>query len=174
MDRSHVVRFLPEVISRTIWPGGPLEALCEAMVTLLDPVDRRLSQLERYFDSYWTPDAMLPYLATWVDLGWLVAREGMNGEEIPPDRLRQLIGMAAFFANRRGTAEGLETMLRVATGVAGIRVLDSTADPSITQPFHLVVQLPKAAQSSQQLVELIVRFEKPAHLTHEIVPVNQG
>jgi phage tail-like protein len=139
------------------------------MVTLLDPVDRRLSHLDHYFDPFRAPTTMLPYLATWVDLGWLAMRESAEGEGIPADRLRRLIAMAPFFAKRRGTAEGLETMLKVATGVTDLRVLDSAIDPTVTRPFHLVVRLPKDEKTSRRLVELIVRFEKPAHLTHETV-----
>lgn len=173
MEQSHVLRFLPDIIRRTIEPRSPLEALIEAIVSLLNPVDMRLSHLDRYFDPFQTPTSMLPYLATWVDLGWLAVREVGQGEGIPPERFRRLIAMAPFFAKRRGTTAGLETMLRVAIGVSSIRVLDSMGDLRITRPFHLVVQLPRAAASSRPLVELIVRYEKPAHLTHELALVNE-
>ena len=173
MDTSHVLRFLPDVIRRTIQPHGPLEALCDAMVSMLDPVDRRLSQLDRYFDPFRAPTIMLPYLATWVDLGWLAMREGAEGEGIPAERLRRLIAMAPLFAKRRGTTAGLEAMLHVATGVPAIRVLDSMGTPAARRPFHLVVTLPRAAEPSRRLVELIVRYEKPAHLTHEIALVDE-
>ena len=173
MEQSHVLRFLPDIVRRTMSPRGPLEALIEAMVSLLNPVDLRLIHLDRYFDPFQTPTSMLPYLATWVDMGWLPLREGSEGEGVTPERFRRLIAMAPFFAKRRGTTAGLETMLRVALGVASIRVLDSMGDPRITRPFHLVVQLPRAAVASRPLVELIVRFEKPAHLTHEIVLVDE-
>jgi phage tail-like protein len=173
MDQSHVVRFLPDIIRRTLSSRSPLEALVEAMVWTLDPVDLRLSGLDRYFDPFRAPTAMLPYLATWVDLGWLAVRDSAEGEGIPPDRFRRLIAMAPFFAKRRGTRDGLETMLRVATGVPTIRVVDSAGDASVTAPFHLVVQLPQSAASHRRLAELIVRYEKPAHLTHEIALVDQ-
>ena len=172
MDQGHVLRFLPDVIRRTIWPRSPLEALCEAMVAMLDPVDRRLAQLERYFDPFGAPTAMLPYLATWVDLGWLVVQERADGDGIPPDRLRRLIAMAPFFAKRRGTPAGLEIMLQVATGVPAIKVRDATGAPAVTRPFHLVVQVPRTEASSRRLVELIVRYEKPVHLTHEVALVD--
>lgn len=173
MEQSHVLRFLPDIIRRTIYPSSPLEALIEAMVSLLNPVDLRLIHLDRYFDPFQTPTSMLPYLATWVDLGWLGVREAGEGEGVSPERFRRLIAMAPFFAKHRGTTAGLETMLRVALGVSSIRVLDSMGDPRVTRPFHLVVQLPRSAASSTPLVELIVRFEKPAHLTHEIALVDE-
>jgi phage tail-like protein len=173
MDQSHVVRFLPDIIRRTISAGSPIEALVDAMVWTLDPVDLRLSGLDRYFDPFRAPTTMLPYLATWVDLGWLAVRDSAEGNGIPPDRFRRLIAMAPFFAKRRGTTDGLETMLRVATGVPTIRVLDSPGDTSVKAPFHLLVQLPRSAASSRRLVELIVRYEKPAHLTHEIALLDE-
>jgi phage tail-like protein len=143
------------------------------MVSLMDPVDLRLTHLDRYFDPFQAPTSMLPYLATWVDLGWLAMREADDAEAIPPERFRRLIAMAPFFAKRRGTAAGLETMLWVATGVPSVQVLDSMGDPRVTRPFHLVVHLPRGAASSRPLVELIVRYEKPAHLTHEIALVDE-
>lgn len=172
MDQSQVLRFLPDVFRRTVIPGGPLEALTEAMVAMLDPVDRRLSVLEWYFDPYRTPSAMLPYLASWVDMGWLAIPDSAEGGGVPPERLRRLIAMSPFFAKHRGTTLGLETILRVATGVPAIRVLDSMGDPPV-RPFHLVVQLPKAASFSRPLVELIVRFEKPAYLTHDVTLLDE-
>ncbi len=171
MEQSHVLRFLPEIFRRTMSPRSPLEAFIEAMVSLLNPVDLRLIHLHHYFDPFQAPTSMLPYLATWVDMGWLTLREGGEGEGVTPERFRRLIGMAPFFAKHRGTKAGLETMLRVALGVSSIRVLDSIGDPRVTRSFHLVVQLPKSAAASRPLVELIVRYEKPAHLTHEIALV---
>jgi phage tail-like protein len=173
MDQGHVLRFLPDIIGRTLSPGSPFNALAEAMVSLLDPVDQRLTHLDHYFNPFQAPTAMLPYLATWVDLGWLALREGSGSDGVPPERFRRLLAMAPFFAKRRGTAVGLETMLRVATGLPTIRVLDSLRDPRVTEPFHLLVELPAPAVSARPLVELIVRYEKPAHLTHEIALVDE-
>lgn len=168
MDQRDVLRFLPEVFRGTIWPKSPLEGVIESMVTLLDPVDRRMSALDQYFDPFRAPTAMLPYLASWVDLGWLAVLERADGDGIPPDRLRRLIALAPFFAKHRGTAIGLETMLRTATGHQGITVADGVTDPSIRRPFHLVVRIPAEARSQSRLVERIVRSEKPIHLTHAV------
>lgn len=173
MNQSHVLRFLPDIIGRTVADHSPIDGLSQAMVTLLDPVDQRLLGLDRYFDPFRAPTSVLPYLATWVDLGWL-AGSGQTGEGLPPERLRRLLALAPWFAKRRGTAEALETMLRVATDAGSVRVADATRDPTITRPFHLVVELPAAALPERRLVELIVRFEKPIHLTHEIVFVDHS
>ena len=173
MDQADVLRFLPDVMRRTIATARPLEALCEAMVSMLDPVDRRLTNLHHYFDPFRAPASMLPYLATWVDLGWLPLRHPDDSEGIPVDRFRRLIALAPVFARRRGTAAGLETMLRVATGNDTIQVEDSTSDSLVTRPYHLVVRLPARESSNRRLVELIVQYEKPAHLSHEIALIGE-
>jgi phage tail-like protein len=168
VDRRQVVRFLPDIIGRTMTEGSPLHALAEAMVALLDPVDRRLLRLDHYFDPFRAPSAMLPYLATWVDLDWLGDVGPAGGEGIPPERLRRLIAVAHRLARRRGTPVALETVLRVATGVESVRVKEASRDATVTKPFHLVIELPRSAQTQRRLVEAIVRAEKPIHLTHEL------
>jgi len=77
-----LVRLLPEILGRTYGTGGgtPLAAMFETMATLLDPADRRLKDLDAWFDPYRAPDGMLPYLAAWVDLGWLPTRAETQGE----------------------------------------------------------------------------------------------
>ena len=71
---------------------------------------------------------------------------------------------APRLAASRGTGAGLRRMLEVALDETAIAVRDG--DPAL--PFHVVVELPKSAQAQRRLAELIVRFEKPAHLTHEV------
>ncbi len=163
MERDQVLRFLPDVIRRTVVPGTPALGLTDAMVSLLDPVDRRLLVLDAYFDPFRAPTALLPFLAGWVDLGWLPLRERADGDGLPLERLRRLVALAPLFAKRRGTATGLETLLRVALDAPAIRVVDRP-----DRPFHLVVELPSVASADRRLAELIVRVEKPIHLTHEI------
>jgi phage tail-like protein len=168
VNQADVLRFLPDVIRRTSEPGSPLDGIVAAMAHLLDPVDARMNQLDRYFDPFRTPTSMLPYLATWVGLGWLPVREHREGEGIAPERLRRLIALAPTIAQRRGTARSLEAMLSAALGLEDVEVADATSDPSIQKPFHIVVRLPVVAQADRRLIELIVRFEKPAHVTHEL------
>ena len=164
MQARDVARLFPEIIGRTQAAGTPLWALVTTMAALLDPADQRLKRLDAWFDPYGAPDAMVPYLAAWVDLGWLPVRAEAGGEGLSVERMRALLAEAPRLAASRGTTAGLRRILEVALGETGIGVKDG--DPAL--PFHVVVELPKSAEAQRRLAELIVRFEKPAHLTHEV------
>jgi phage tail-like protein len=165
MQAAELLRLFPEIIGRTHAAGTPLAAVLETMATLLDPVDRRLKQLDAYFDPYRAHDEMVPYLAAWVDLGWLPIRAEVSGEGLSTERLRALVAEAPHLAAMRGTLTGLQRFLALALDAPDIRVTD--ADPA--QPFHVRIELPKTAESQRRLADLIVRYEKPVHLTHEVV-----
>ena len=163
MRGPEVARLLPEILARTHGAGTPLAAVFETMVSLLDPADRRLKQLDAWFDPYRAPDAMVPYLAAWVDLGWLPVRAETGGEGLTTERLRALVATAPQLAATRGTAAGLQRFLAIALDQPAVRVVEASG-----RPFHVVVELPKSAEAERRLADLIVRFEKPAHLTHEV------
>lgn len=164
MRGYEVARLLPEIVGRTYGAGTPLGAVFEAMVTLLDPADRRLKQLDAWFDPYRAPDAMVPYLAAWVDLAWLPVRAESGGEGLTTERLRALIAHAPGLAATRGTGAGLQRFLAIALDHPDVHVADADSG----HPFHIVVELPKAVEAERRLADLIVRFEKPIHLTHEV------
>lgn len=164
MQAAELLRLFPEVIQRTHGERTPLAAVLSTMVQLLDPADRRLKQLDAYFDPYRAPDAMIPYLAAWVDLGWLPVRSEAGGEGLSIERLRALIAEAPTLAAKRGTQAGLQHVLALALDTPEIQVRDT--DPE--RPFHVVVELPAGAEAQRRLAELIVRYEKPVHLTHEV------
>jgi phage tail-like protein len=164
MRGRDIVRLLPEILGRSHADGTPLGALTEAMAELLTPADRRVTGLDAYFDPYRAPDSMVPYLAAWVDLGWLPVRAEEGGEGLSVDRLRALVSEAPYLAATRGTGAGLRRFLEVALEESDIGVIDD--DPA--RPFHVRVALPKRAEPQLRLAELIVRFEKPVHLTHDV------
>lgn len=169
METREIARLLPEIIRGTATDRSPLAGLIAAMAGLLDPVDRRLGILERYFDPFRAPTAMLPYLAHWVDLGWIPVAEGGGGEGVAADDLRALIAMAPALARGRGTKTGLEQALRAVTKIATIRVREAD---SRERPFHLYVEIPRSRADAIRLVETVVRAERPAHLTHETMLVD--
>lgn len=164
MQQGDVHRLLPDVLRRTAAKGTPLAALTEAMASLLEPADRRLIALDAWFDPYRAPDAMVPYLAAWMDLGWLPVRTEESGEGLSVEQLRALIAAAPRLSATRGTAAGLRRFLELALGEEDMNVVDN--DPA--RPFHLRVEIPEQVASKRRLADLIVQFEKPAHLTHEV------
>ncbi|HXE83910.1 MAG TPA: phage tail protein [Gemmatimonadales bacterium] len=164
MRGAEVARLLPEIMGRTNGNHTPLAAVLETMVSLLDPADRRLKQLDAWFDPYRAPDGMVPYLAAWVDLAWLPVRAEVGGEGLTTERLRALIAHAPRLAATRGTAAGLQHFLAIALDQPSIKVRDT----DVGRPFHVVVELPAVAAADRRLADLIIRFEKPVHLTHEV------
>ena len=164
MQVAELRRLFPEIIGRTYGANTPLAAMLETMITLLDPADRRLKHLDAYFDPYRAPDGMVPYLAAWVDLGWLPVRTEATGEGLSTERLRAVVAEAPHLAAMRGTRAGLQRFLALALNAPDIRVTDT--DPAY--PFHVVIELPRAVEAERRLAELIVRYEKPVHLTHEL------
>jgi phage tail-like protein len=164
MQAAELLRLFPEVIQRTHGDNTLLAGVLQTMASLLDPADRRLKQLDAYFDPYRAPDTMIPYLAAWVDLGWLPVRGETGGEGLTIERLRALIAEAPRLAAQRGTQAGLQRFLAIALGAPEVQVRDTEPE----HPFHVVVELPAGAEIQRRLAELIVRYEKPVHLTHEV------
>lgn len=175
MKWSEIEGLLPAVFQCAVLPGSPLRAILQAMEALHAPDEEVLEAFPSLFDPYATPDELVPTLAAWVDLSWLLAGSagGLGGEDTPPlasglGRLRELVAAAAYLSRWRGTARGLARFLDTATGVVGFEVDDSVVEGGRIRPFHIRVRAPARAREYQALVEQIVNMEKPAYVTHEI------
>jgi phage tail-like protein len=165
---SPLVATLPEVFRVAIDSSPPLAALVAAADGMQSPVTAILDTLDRIVDPARTPEQLIAYLSSWVDLDWLtvpdaqiVSRPALAGGSAP---LRDLILESADLAARRGTPAGLVRFLELATGVRGYRVED------VPGQFHVLVHLPAAAVPQEATVERIVQALKPAHVTAEVVP----
>lgn len=168
MKREAIQRLLPGVYQAAVTPGSPLAALLDAMEQLQAPDERVIDRIHEHFDPYLAPAELVPFLASWVDLDWLLdaaaTDEAHRGFSAGLGRLRNLIAVAPELSARRGTAEGLRRFLETATGAGGFAVDDSNTDP----PFHVTVSVPAAAAGLRPLIERIVHVERPAHVTYEI------
>jgi phage tail-like protein len=179
MKRAAIERLLPEVYRRTVRPGGPLAALLEVMETLHGPSEAALEDVADVFSPYRTPDAFVPVLASWLDLERLfdVPTDG----EVPAaslkrpistglGRLRELVASASHLSQWRGTSRGLLRFLEIATGVEGFAVEERVPGPDgRPRPFHVRVRVPRAAALHRPLIERIIRHEKPAYVTYELL-----
>jgi phage tail-like protein len=160
MKREEIRRLLPAVFQSVSADETPLGALLGLMEALHAPTEERLAMLDEILDPARTPEAFVPVLARWVDLDPELA--------IGTGRLRSLVAFGAELAQRRGTARGLVAFLEAATGATGFQVEDAVADAlGEVKPFHLRVTAPKALQAHQELIETIVRREKPAYVSVE-------
>ncbi|MBK8978606.1 MAG: hypothetical protein IPM29_22140 [Planctomycetes bacterium] len=169
MNRETIHALLPEVMRRADATGSPLRALLEVMAGALGPVDRRLRTVDALFDPRRAPAPFVGMLAHWLDLDDLLAgvedreRRAIRTLASGHGRLRELIAVAAELARQRGTRQGLEGFLTIATGVPGIAVTE-LAD----RPFRLRVDAPAEAHQHRALIERIVAREKPACVQCEI------
>jgi phage tail-like protein len=76
--------------------------------SILGPIEGMIDNLANYFDPRLAPAALLPWLASWVDIEL--------DENWPLDRRRQLVAWAARLHRWRGTRRGLREYLRLYTG----------------------------------------------------------
>jgi phage tail-like protein len=160
MRREEIRRLLPAVFQAASGDDTPLGALLGLMEELHASTERRLTTLDEILDPARTPEACVPFLARWVDLDPELA--------MGTERLRVLVALGAELSRWRGTARGLVSFLEAATGMTGFEVDDAVKDAGgEVKPFHLRVTAPKALQVHQEVLEAIVRREKPAYVSVE-------
>ncbi|AIZ45119.1 hypothetical protein QR90_08390 [Deinococcus radiopugnans] len=170
MKRAELERLLPEVLQRAAQADQPLGAALDVMAELITPLETALAQVDAVFDPHRTPDAFVPFLATWLDLDGLL-RPGPLEQQYPAGlgQLRRLIARTMPLNLLRGTAQGLTEMLETATGVEGFGVRENVTAGGQHRAFHLLVLAPAAAAPVSELVSQLCEMEKPVALTHEIV-----
>lgn len=171
MQRSDIEALLPAVYQDAIHPGSPLDAVLEVAARLPQPIEELLASLDRLFDPRRAPDAMVAFLARWVDLEhFLVHSSGAgSGGSLPSGmgHLRELCAAAAELSQQRGTRQGLMRFLEIATGHTGFRIEENVERNGLERPFHLLVTAPLAAQAQRELIHAVVAFEKPAYVTYD-------
>lgn len=176
MKREEIEHLLPEVFRRTSREGSPLWALLEVMERLHEPDEEVLSELDRHFSPDRCGDERVPYLAGWVDLGWLFRQPGgpadASGRPFPAGtaQLRQLVVRSHELSRWRGTSKGLLLFLELATGLTGFAIDERPIDgEGVPRPFHIRVFAPSEAKPLEHLVERILEHERPVSLTYELV-----
>lgn len=179
MKKEEIARLLPEIYRRTREEGGVLDALLAVMESFHDPVEQELEGLAETLDPHRTSDEFVPFLAGWVDLDRLFRepadRRRTVREQSPLlttdlGRLRVLVSAASELSRWRGTKRGLVRFMELATGLEGFRVEEHGGpDEPEGRPYHITVRAPAEAERWRRVLERIVRMEKPAHVTHELV-----
>jgi phage tail-like protein len=161
-----LLRVLPEVFRDAADQSPPLVALAAVATDLHAPVVRILDALDHVPDPFRTPERMVGYLASWVDLDWLTlpGPDGVPSPALPRGSapLRDLITASADLSARRGTAGAMTDFLTIATGVSGYVVLDGPG------AFHVRVLAPPEVEEHLEVVRRIVTTLKPAHVTAEV------
>lgn len=100
--RQGIARFLPEVFQNSTPEDDFLRRWLSLFEnTAFDGVALRMDQYAELFDPRFAPEALLPFLAEWLQILDL-ARLREN-----PDAFRKVLARAAELAQTRGTVEGL-------------------------------------------------------------------
>lgn len=178
MKRSAIERLLPEIFRRTLRSEAPLGAVLDLMEGLHAPSERALSRLGGILDARASDEDFVPYLACWLDLDRLFDQAPEDGEvasarrhsiSTGTGRLRELISSAPYLSQWRGTARGLIRFLEVASGVGGFTIDEAVPDAQgVPRPFHIRVKAPASVALHRNLIERIIRLEKPAYVSYEL------
>jgi phage tail-like protein len=142
--------------------------------SILAPIEQVVDMLPNYFDPRVAPEAMLPWLASWVG--------AELDENWPATRGRALIQSLASLYRMRGTRRGLRTHLQLYTGKEplivesfdGLRVgqdarLGATAQFGVFRPHWLFITVyaTTVEEVDEQIIRQIVEFQKPAHVGYQ-------
>lgn len=163
MRRAAIERLLPLAYQRAASDGSVLAALLDVMETLHAPDEAVLDSVDDLFTPYRSPDGFVGFLARWVAMDHVLSTVDRD-LPLPVGRLRDLVAEGAVLAQWRGTPWGMYHLLTIATGVTGIRIEEPP-----DQPFHLRVHVPAEASDQVPLITRLVRAEKPAATTFEVV-----
>lgn len=144
--------------------------------SLLKPIENTVNNLPLYFDPRLTPEALLPWLGSWLDLAL--------DPTLPAASRRELVRSAAELYRWRGTRRGLSEYIRICTGVvpeisehiSGMRLspetklgIDTKLGSSGTG-HHFTVTLDLNGQDavSPGVVRAIIDAQKPAHTIYTL------
>jgi phage tail-like protein len=151
--KSRYLQFLP-----AIYQADPvLERFLCIFEDMLLPIEDWLEQQGCYFDPMLTPGPFLPWLASWIDLA-------LN-ENWPEERRRRLIRQGTELYRWRGTRKGLIGFLKLYAGDHSVIDIDEemSADGGSTFRFSVTIHTENPGAVEPNLVDLIIRAEKPAH-----------
>lgn len=170
MRAAQLLRLLPRSFQADVDadgdPTGMLGGLLAVMEVLHERPEHVLGRLDTWFDPLTAPEAFVAYLASWVDLEWLLLEDPESGTRVPlpggATRLRHLLVEASALSAERGTARALVRFLALA-GVPGAFVEDAAGTA-----FHCVLRVPAQSQQYDALVRRVVEHSKPAHVNVEV------
>ena len=106
--RRSYLRYLPPAYSEDPVSAAFLERFLSLFETIFQGLDEEITTLFRYFDPQTAPADFLPWLASWVSL--------TLDEDLPTDRIRELIRHAPELFSRKGTPAALTRFLEIYTG----------------------------------------------------------
>ena len=170
-QRSTYTRYLPAIYADSDFMGRFLMIF----ESVLGPLENVVSNLSHYFDPDTTPEEVLPWLASWVNVAM--------DETWPIERRRALVRSAVQLFQWRGTRRGLREYLRVYTGVepeiteefggfplgeASRLGLNTVLGTGSNNVFTVTIRTAEPESISRQQVKAIIEAEKPAHTAYRL------
>lgn len=172
---SRYLRYLPDPYQDSEFLGNFLR-IFEA---IWEPLEHRQNQLPLYFQAATAPDALVPWLLSWVGLSL--------GADWPMDRQCAVLGRLADLVagtplandgprgnptrlpdgarlGGMGTRAGLELLLALATG-GQVEVSEPPDQPFV---LHVRVALPARSPLASAEVRRVVEMAKPAHVAYRL------
>jgi phage tail-like protein len=144
--------------------------------SILTPVENTVDNLALYFDPRLIPEALLPWLASWIDIAL--------DPKWPLERRRELVGKAAELYRWRGTRRGLSEYLRIYTGsrpqiieyIPGMILDEKThlgentvlGSSGTGHHFTVILDLDEKANVDERVVRQIIESQKPAHTAYTL------
>lgn len=176
-QRSSYLKYLPGIYSESDFMGRFLMIF----ESVLGPIEEMVDNIAYYFDPRTTPEELLPWLASWVDLaldeGW------------PIERRRDLVRSAVSLFRWRGTRRGLATYLQIYTGVepqitesyGGIPLRgqarlgwNTVLGSGMHHVFTVKLEVEDPAKLNVGHLKAIIEAEKPAHAAYKLLLVKRS
>ena len=173
-QRSSYTKYLPAMFADSDFMGRFLMIFESVMA----PLENVVNNLAYYFDPDATPEELLPWLASWVNVAL--------DESWPVERRRALVRSAVQLFQWRGTRRGLREYLRVYTGVepeiteefggfplgeASRLGLNTVLGTGSNNVFTVTIRTSEPESISRQQVKAIIEMEKPAHTAYRLIIV---
>ncbi len=144
--------------------------------SILNPIEYTVDNMALFFDPRMTPESVLPWLASWVDL--------VLDPSWPLERRRELVKNASDLYRWRGTRRGLSEYLRIYTGssptileyIPGM-ILDEETHLGVNtvlgssgtgHHFTVIIENPLDSRIDVKVVRDIIESQKPAHTIYTL------
>ena len=169
---SRLLEYLPPVFREDPMMGQFLRIFED----ILNPIENTVDNLALYFDPSLTPEPLLSWLASWLDLALDSAW--------PIERRRELVKNAPELYRWRGTRRGLSDYLRIYTGkqpqiieyIPGM-ILDEKSRLGVNtllgssgagHHFTVIVELDRRQKIDPKIIKNIIENQKPAHTVYSL------
>jgi phage tail-like protein len=187
---SQLLAYLPAIYQADPFLGQFLLAFEKILLGNQDNLDfpapsleETIADLALRFDPQQTPEAFLPWLASWTAFSLRA--------DLSPAQQRDFIAKTILLYRRRGTKENLQQLLEIFTiskptivetaaaelqiGVHSTLGVDTYLSGGPPHFFRVIVSLPQLEPAllarQLEIARALIELEKPAHTYYELEPI---